>query len=167
MMDSKTLQQTLDGLSRRLDKMQNIEERLEKAFQNVKNFRNKMIQKGYSYEMLMEFNKAIQPIEQHFNEIQNNRRKLQRLEEEQREREAAERKKASERKRVLVQAVAEKEMFNMKCRNFSLIEGQPICEVKMDLTFCSRKCPYATTEAYHYTVDGKGNTVAGKKRKKW
>lgn len=102
MMDSKTLQQTIDGMKRRLDKMENLEERLEKAFQNVQNFRNRMIQKGYSYEMLMEFNKAIQPIEQHFNEIKKNRRKLERLQEEQMEREAAEKKKASERKRVLV-----------------------------------------------------------------
>lgn len=167
-MNSKELQDRIDGLERKLDRMQNIEERLEKAFQNVERFRDKMIQNGYSYAMLEEFNRAIQPITQHYNEIRKKRRKIAMLQEEQQRMAKEEKERNHARKAAIVaEALKPKEFpYNTDCRNFSFTDGEPKCEVKMDMQFCSERCPYTTTKPCSNKVDSKGRTVAYKVRKK-
>jgi len=172
-MTPKELQERINGLENKLDKMQNLEERLEKCFKNVEKFRDKMIQNGYSYQMLEEFNKAIQPITQHYNEIQNARKKLAMLQEEQKRMEQEVREKRNERVRsfgkyadqINLEPVKEDPVFpyHAKCKNFTWSEGEASCDVKMDLQYCGRNCPYATTEPCSNKVDGKGRTVAYKK----
>ena len=161
-MNSKELQERLQSIENKIDKIQNIEERLEKCFQNVEKFRDKMIQKGYSYAMLEEFNHAIQPITQHYNEIRNARKKLEILKEEQR-RLAKEEEEINAKRRAVIVGKLNEFPYNHKCRNFSFVDGQAMCEVKMDLTYCNRNCPYATGEVCSYKVDARGNTVVKKK----
>lgn len=173
-MTPKELQDRITGLEAKLDKIQNIEERLEKCFKNVEKFRNKMIQNGYSYAMLEEFNKAIQPITQHFNEIRNARKKLQALKDEQERMEREAKEKRNERVRNFGRYVDQINLepkeepvfpYHADCKNFTWSEGEASCDVKMDLQYCGRNCPYATTEPCSNKVDGKGRTVAYKKRR--
>lgn len=170
-MNDKELLERIQGMENKLDKIQNIEERLETCFKNVEKFRDNMIQNGYSYAMLEEFNKAIQPITQHYNEIRNARKKLQILKDEQ-ERMAKEAKlKKQKRASMMIEHIllrpAEPQFpYHHKCRNFSFVDGEPICDVKMDLQFCNKNCPYATDQLCSNKVDGKGNTVAYKRRKR-
>ena len=166
--DIKILEERVQACEKKLEKMQNLEERLEKAFRNVEKYRDKMIQSGYSYQMLQEFNAAVQPITQHCNEIRNARKKIQlandlvdRLEQEETER-------AQKRKQALMERIVLKPAefpYNHKCRNFSFTDGEALCEIKMDLQYCGKNCPFATTEPCSTTVDSKGNAVFRKKRR--
>lgn len=169
-MTSKELEEKIKSIEKKMEKMENLEERLEKAFQNVERYRDKMIQNGYSYQMLEEFNHAIQPITQHCNEIRNARKKIAMLQEEQMRMEQAERQKKSDRASMLIShlVLQQAQMFpyNTKCRNFSFTDGEAICEIKMDLQYCGNNCPYATNQVCSNKVDGKGRTVAYKKRRR-
>lgn len=152
----------------KLGKIQNIEERLEKGFRNVEKFRDKMIQNGYSYAMLEEFNKAIQPISQHYNEVRNMRKKIEAAKEAIRDARKREQEKESARKRQLIDHVvltAAQFPYNTKCRNFSFTDGEALCEIKMDLQYCGNNCPYATNQVCSNKVDGKGMTVVYNKRR--
>ena len=154
----------------KLNKMANLEERLEKCFQNVEKFRNRMIQNGYSYEMLEEFNKAIQPITQHYNEIRKARKKIEDAqkaiqEARQREEDALKKRQRQLIEHVVLTAAVPEFPFNTKCRNFSFTDGEAICEIKMDLQYCGKNCPYATNQVCSNKVDGKGMTVVYNKRR--
>ena len=169
-MTDKELQEKIDAVERKLEKMQTLEERLEKSFRNVERFRDKMIQNGYSYEMIEEFNKAIQPITQHYNEIRNARKKVQMLKEEKARKERERKEQLRKRQEKLIEhvvltAAAPVYPFNTTCGNFSFVDGKEICEIKMDLSYCGKNCPYATNQVCSNQVDGKGMTVVYKKRR--
>ena len=166
----ESLETRVKACENKLNKMQNIEERLEKCFQNVEKFRDKMIQNGYSYAMLEEFNKAIQPITQHYNEIRNYRKRLAATEEaireaRQREKEALTARQQRLIERVVLTAATPQFPYNTKCKNFSFTDGEALCEIKMDLQYCGNNCPYATNQVCSNKVDGKGMTVVYKKRR--
>ena len=161
------LKERIDHLDRKLDRTQNIEDRLEKAFRKVTKFRDGMISKGYSYAMVEEFNQAIQPIESHYNELQNRRKKLQKIKEQAEQLRKAEQEKQRRRKAAIVEHVFRKEKefpYNTDCRNFTFTDGEAICEVKMDLQYCGDRCPYTTTKPCSNKVDAKGRTVAYNRR---
>lgn len=167
--DLKLLEDKVRACERKLEKMANLEERLEKCFQNVEKFRDKMIQNGYSYAMLEEFNKAIQPIVQHCNEMRKARKKIRDADDAIREVDERDRKALRARQEKLIERViltaAPQFPYNTNCRNFSFTDGEAICEIKMDLQYCGNNCPYATNQVCSNKVDGKGNTVVYKKRR--
>jgi len=167
-MKDAELQEKLVKLESKIDKLQNLEERLEICFRNVEKFRDKMIDKGYSYNMIDDFNHAIQPIVQHYNEIRNARKKMAKLQEEQRIREKEASELLARRKSAFVEHMVSNPQsqfpYNHRCSNFSFTDGEAKCEVKMDLQYCSRNCPYATTEPCSNKVDYKGNVIPKKKR---
>ena len=168
--DLKLLEDKVRACERKLEKMANLEERLEKCFQNVEKFRDKMIQNGYSYAMLEEFNKAIQPIVQHCNEMRKARKKIRDAEEairdaQKRDKEALRSRQEKLIEHVILTAAAPVYPFNTKCGHFSFSEGKEHCEVKMDMVYCGQNCPYATNQVCSNKVDGKGMTVAYKKRR--
>ena len=147
------LKERIDHLDRKLDRTQNIEDRLEKAFRKV--------------TKVEEFNQAIQPIESHYNELQNRRKKLQKIKEQAEQLRKAEQEKQRRRKAAIVEHVFRKEKefpYNTDCRNFTFTDGEAICEVKMDLQYCGDRCPYTTTKPCSNKVDAKGRTVAYKRR---
>ena len=165
-----SLKDRIAKLEKKVDKFQNIEDRLEVCFKNVEKFRNKMIQNGYSYEMLQEFNSAIQPIVQHYNEIRNMRERIRKANEaiadaERREKETLRARQETLIKHVVLTAAAPEFPYNTKCRNFSFTDGEALCEIKMDLQYCGSNCPYATNQVCSNKVDGKGMTVVYKKRR--
>ena len=89
-----------------------------------------MISKGYSYAMVEEFNQAIQPIESHYNELQNRRKKLQKIKEQAEQLRKAEQEKQRRRKAANVEHVFRKEKefpYNTDCRNFTFTDGEAIC----------------------------------------
>lgn len=154
----------------KLNKMANLEDRLEKCFQNVEKYRNKMIQNGYSYEMLEEFNKAIQPITQHYNEIRKARKKISDAEKaiqeaRQREEDALKKRQRQLIEHVVLTAAVPEFPYNTKCRNFSFTDGEAVCEIKMDLQYCGKNCPYATNQVCSNKVNNKGMTVVYNKRR--
>ena len=160
----------INKLEKKMDKFQNIEDRLEKCFKNVEKYRDKMIQNGYSYAMLQEFNSAIQPITQHYNEIRNMRDRIAkaRAAVEEAERSAKQKLRSRQEKlieHVVLTAAVPEFPYNTKCRNFSFTDGEAICEIKMDLQYCGANCPYATNQVCSNKVDGKGMTVVYKKRR--
>ena len=168
--DLKLLEDRVQACERKLEKMSNLEERLEKCFQNVEKYRNRMIQNGYSYEMLEEFNKAIQPITQHYNEIRKARKKIADAEKaiqetRQRDEEALKKRQRQLIEHVVLTAAVPEFPYNTKCRNFSFTDGEAICEIKMDLQYCGKNCPYATNQVCSNKVNGKGMTVVYNKRR--
>lgn len=38
-----------------------------------------------------------------------------------------------------------KQLMNKQCKFYSEIDGEPKCEIKMDMFYCGRNCAYATT----------------------
>ena len=164
-MTNEEIKTRLEGLERKLNKMENLEERLEKSFRNVEKFRDKMIQNGYSYAMLEEFNKAIQPIMQHVNEIRNARAKEKALQDALAAKQRDEERWKAERKEAIARQLQPVEFpYNHKCRNFTFSDGEAQCDVKMDLQFCNANCPYATTAPCSNKVDARGRTVVYRKR---
>ena len=120
--------------------------------------------------MLEEFNKAIQPITQHYNEIRNYRKRLAATEEaireaRQREKEALTARQQRLIERVVLTAATPQFPYNTKCKNFSFTDGEALCEIKMDLQYCGNNCPYATNQVCSNKVGGKGMTVVYKKRR--
>lgn len=167
-MKDKELTEIIKSFEARLDRFSNIEERLEVCWKNVEKFRYNMINKGYSYAMVEEFTKAIQPVQQHVNEIRHMRKKLENIQKAQQERENRLKEREAERKAALIDRYTQAtKMFpyNTNCRNFSFTDGNAICDVKMDLTYCNNNCPYCTNRPSSNKVDYKGRVIPKKRRK--
>lgn len=165
-MTNEEITKMIAKLEVKVERNANLEERLEKCWRNTEKFRGKMLDMGFSYHMIEEFNKAVQPIQQYVNTIRNERKKLEKIKEAYIAKEAAEKAKKEERARALINGLYMPPVFpyNTKCNSFSFVDGEALCEIKMDLQYCNDNCPYCTNRTGSYKTDKKGFVIGIRKR---
>lgn len=165
-MNTKELGEHLERLEKKIDKKVVENDWILSAWKHLEKNRNTMIEQGIPFQALEAYDKAVQPIKQRACEIKNLKMKLQKAREEQERLEKEERQLKQKRAKALIDAVytPPKFPYNTNCRNFSFIDGEPLCSIKMDLLYCNDNCPYCTNKAGSYMTDSQGKIVGIRKR---
>ncbi len=165
-MNTKELEEYLAKLEKKLDKKAVENDWILATWKHLEKHRNKMLEAGITYQALDAYDKAVQPIKQRACEINNLKKKLQRAKEEYERLAKEERLLKEKRAKALLDAiyVPPKFPYNTKCRNFSFVDGEALCSIKMDLLYCNDNCPYCTNKAGSYMTDNQGKIIGIRKR---
>ena len=165
-MNTKEIEERLNNLERKLDKKTIENDWILSAWKHLEKNRNNMIEQGIPFQALNAYDKAVQPIKQRACEIKNLKKKLQLAKEEAERLAKEERLLKQKRAKALVAAVylPPKFPYNTDCRNFSFVDGEALCGIKMDLQYCNNNCPYCTNRAGSYVTDSQGKIVGTRKR---